>query len=94
MLLYRFERQQLLDVQRRFGDKHPLSRVYGAEHLLRLYVKLPNLLEQTDMPQDAAAELAATLSDFMRFMHKNAGKFLLKEYDNPPAEYINMSKSL
>lgn len=41
MLLYKIERQQYKEV---IVDNISPSRVYGAEHLLRLFVKLPVML--------------------------------------------------
>lgn len=36
ILLYRFERQQFLDLKKAKPDEDP-SNIYGAEHLLRLF---------------------------------------------------------
>ncbi|KAJ7007177.1 hypothetical protein NC653_006278 [Populus alba x Populus x berolinensis] len=44
MLLYKSERQQYADA---IADDVSPSMVYGAEHLLRLFVKLPELLAHT-----------------------------------------------
>lgn len=52
ILLYRFERQQYVDLLKRFPDK-PMSQLYGAEHFLRLFVQLPALIAHTNMDQDA-----------------------------------------
>lgn len=45
-LLYPFERVQLKDVLKT-SEAAPLSQIYGAIHLLRLFVKIPSLLSQT-----------------------------------------------
>ncbi len=37
LLLYKFERQQFLDLLTEKGDSLRMSDVYGAEHLLRLF---------------------------------------------------------
>ncbi|KAL8031504.1 hypothetical protein ABFS82_13G029700 [Erythranthe guttata] len=51
------------------------SRVYGAEHLLRLFVKLPDMLE-TETP----TELQQRLNDLLRFLQSNQGAFFNSNY--------------
>lgn len=36
ILLYRMERKQYQEIKKKFEDK-PLSEIYGAEHLARLF---------------------------------------------------------
>jgi mortality factor 4-like protein 1 len=40
LLLYKFERQQFLDLLKDKGESIRMSDVYGAEHLLRLFGRL------------------------------------------------------
>ncbi|XP_074584907.1 LOW QUALITY PROTEIN: protein MRG1-like [Curcuma longa] len=78
MLLYKKERQQYHEAIR--DDVSP-STVYGAEHLLRLFVKLPELLACVNMEEEALAKLQQKLLDILRFLQKNQSSFFLSAYD-------------
>ncbi|WOL17471.1 protein MRG1 isoform X2 [Canna indica] len=78
MLLYKKERQQYHEAVR---DEVSPSTVYGAEHLLRLFVKLPELLAYVNMEEEALAKLQQKLLDILKFMQKNQSIFFLSTYD-------------
>ncbi|XP_074583024.1 protein MRG1-like [Curcuma longa] len=78
MLLYKKERHQYHKTIR--DDVSP-STVYGAEHLLRLFVKLPELLACVNMEEEALAKLQKKLLDILRFLQKNQSTFFLSAYD-------------
>ncbi|KAA8528489.1 hypothetical protein F0562_035844 [Nyssa sinensis] len=63
MLLYKSERQQY---QEAIADNVSPSTVYGAEHLLRLFVKLPEILYCVDIEEETLAELQQKLADFLK----------------------------
>jgi mortality factor 4-like protein 1 len=48
LLLYQQEQPQYAALQKKHPGKTPCE-LYGVEHLLRLFVKLPSLLAQTAM---------------------------------------------
>ncbi|GLT40192.1 hypothetical protein SLA2020_143450 [Shorea laevis] len=77
MLLYKSERQQYEDT---VGDDASPSSVYGAEHLLRLFVKLPELLFYANIEEETLLELQQKLVDFLKFLQKNQGLFFLSTY--------------
>ncbi|XP_020103129.1 protein MRG1 isoform X2 [Ananas comosus] len=78
MLLYKKERQQYREAVR---DNASPSTVYGAEHLLRLFVKLPELLAYVNMEEEALNKLQQKLFDFLKFLQKNQNSFFLSTYD-------------
>ncbi|WRX30113.1 RNA binding activity-knot of a chromodomain - like 1 [Theobroma cacao] len=63
MLLYKSERQQYDDT---ITEDICPSTVYGAEHLLRLFVKLPELLVRADIEEETLLELQQKLVDFLK----------------------------
>ncbi|XP_050366845.1 protein MRG2-like [Argentina anserina] len=82
MLLYKNERPQY---EKAIVDNVSPSSVYGAEHLLRLYVKLPELLVDANIEEETLKELVQILVDFLKFLHKNQSAFFLS-YDHLPED--------
>ncbi|KAJ1375165.1 RNA binding activity-knot of a chromodomain [Sesbania bispinosa] len=80
MLLYKNERQQY---QEACPDNISPSAIYGAEHLLRLFVKLPELLLHASIEEETLIELQSQLLDFLRFLQKNQSTFFLSTYHVP-----------
>ncbi|KAK7203107.1 MRG-domain-containing protein [Myxozyma melibiosi] len=67
ILLYRFERQQYLEISTKNPDKLP-REIYGAEHLLRLFVSLPGLLLHTHMDQQSLNVLKAHVEELLKYV--------------------------
>ncbi|PKA50633.1 hypothetical protein AXF42_Ash017972 [Apostasia shenzhenica] len=78
LLLYKKERQQY---QETVHDNASPSAIYGAEHLLRLFVKLPELLSYVNMEEDAFGKLQQRLLDILKFLQKNQNTFFRSTYD-------------
>ncbi|XP_030454454.2 protein MRG1-like isoform X1 [Syzygium oleosum] len=78
MLLYKSERQQYEETV--VDDVDP-STIYGAEHLLRLFVKLPELLVYANIEEETLRELQHKLNDFLKFLQKNQSLFFLSAYN-------------
>ncbi|CAJ0751307.1 5630_t:CDS:2 [Entrophospora sp. SA101] len=55
-LLYRFERQQYLELVEKYLDHQPAS-IYGAEHLMRLIVLIPDLVNDVQMNEEKAQQI-------------------------------------
>ncbi|XP_019194919.1 PREDICTED: protein MRG1-like isoform X2 [Ipomoea nil] len=78
ILLYKKERQQYHDT---VSDNVSPSSVYGAEHLLRLFVKLPELLACVKIEEETLTSLQQKLLDFLKFLQKNQGTYFLSSYE-------------
>ena len=79
-LLYREEMAQLrtLDSIPDFSAM-PFSELYGCEHLLRLFVRLPDMIAG-DLDESEARPIIAKVNDFVRFLHKNHASLLTQTY--------------
>ncbi|TPX74955.1 hypothetical protein CcCBS67573_g03760 [Chytriomyces confervae] len=93
ILLYRFERQQYVELKKKFSDKD-MSDVYGAEHLLRLFVQLPQLIAHTNMDQETILTLKDLFVEFLKYLEANASQLFLQSYENATPAYINATKNL
>lgn len=80
MLLYAVERHQF-DAVVKAHPGLPASQIYGAEHLLRLFTKLPAALADAPMASVEASQLTASLGDFLKFLQKHSAKFLNVPYE-------------
>ncbi|KAI9200999.1 hypothetical protein LWI28_016333 [Acer negundo] len=80
MLLYKTEREQYEDA---VAVGHSPSTIYGAEHLLRLFVKLPELLVHIKIEEETLKELQQKLVEFLKFLQKNQSAFFLSTYPVP-----------
>ncbi|KAK6345487.1 Esa1p-associated factor, variant 2 [Orbilia javanica] len=80
MLLYRFERDQYNDIKKEHPDKN-MCDLYGTEHLLRLFVTMPELIAHTNMDTQAVNSLREHLDNIMLFISRNHEKYILSEYE-------------
>ncbi|KAJ3023147.1 Esa1p-associated factor, partial [Thoreauomyces humboldtii] len=92
LLLYRFERQQYVDIRKKYPDT-TLSEVYGAEHLLRLFVQFPSLIAHTDMEPDAVGLLKDHFTKILEYLQLKQQDFFLSDYDNVSPTYIAQMKA-
>uniref|UniRef100_A0A3Q2QWM8 Mortality factor 4-like protein 1 n=1 Tax=Fundulus heteroclitus TaxID=8078 RepID=A0A3Q2QWM8_FUNHE len=86
-LLYKFERPQYADILSERPDV-PMSQVYGAPHLLRLFVRIGAMLAYTLLDEKSLALLLSYLQDFLKYLVKNsASLFSANDYEVAPPEY-------
>eukprot|EP00878_Enallax_costatus_P024058 GHUV01025646.1.p1 GENE.GHUV01025646.1~~GHUV01025646.1.p1 ORF type:complete len:250 (+),score=109.20 GHUV01025646.1:1132-1881(+) len=79
-LLYRSERRQ---ADQALAAGQAPSAVYGAEHLLRLFVKLPELLPHTGAPEEQLQLLLRRMDDLMAYMQHQSAKIFA-----PISDYV------
>ncbi|XP_071690125.1 protein MRG1-like isoform X2 [Rutidosis leptorrhynchoides] len=78
MLLYKCEIQQYEEAT---ANNVSPSQIYGAEHLLRLFVKLPEILSHANIEDETLAVLQHRLQDFLKFLKKNQSSIFLSTYE-------------
>ncbi|KAI8868251.1 MRG-domain-containing protein [Ramicandelaber brevisporus] len=92
VLLYRNERQQYSEILISHRGKQ-MADIYGAEHLLRLFVQLPAFLVHTALEEDAVELLRAHLNDLMTYIQKRSNTLFASEYDPAPTRSITSDTS-
>ncbi|TQV95057.1 histone acetylase complex subunit [Cordyceps javanica] len=99
ILLYRFERHQYMDIRKLWDNPEENAEyknvcdVYGAEHLARLVVSLPELLAQTNMDQQSVSRLREEIGKFTVWLGRNCEHYFVNEYETPSQEYIDKARS-
>ncbi|GJE94035.1 MRG-domain-containing protein [Phanerochaete sordida] len=100
-LLYRFERPQYADVRRQYvtgqnvivGQEKEMSTVYGAEHLLRMLVSMPQMVATSTMDPESVALVRDYVNELMAWMLKERDRIFVKEYESASIQYQSISRS-
>ncbi|XP_042241008.1 mortality factor 4-like protein 1 isoform X2 [Homarus americanus] len=86
-LLYKFERPQYAEILQQRKDKQA-SDTYGFIHLIRLFVRLGQMLAYTQLDEKSVTLLNFHLQDFLRFTVKNMETYYsIQDYGVAPPEY-------
>ncbi|KAL8718468.1 MAG: hypothetical protein Q9225_004399 [Loekoesia sp. 1 TL-2023] len=100
MLLYRFERQQFLEVRKSWADgkgewkgKSCVGDTYGAEHLCRMIVSLPEIVAQTNMDGQSVNRLREEMTKFLHWLSKNTRTYFTADYEPANQDYIEKTRA-
>ncbi|EGZ08813.1 hypothetical protein PHYSODRAFT_347945 [Phytophthora sojae] len=91
ILLYRMERRQYQELRQNQSEEVPLSQIYGAEHLIRLFVRLPVLLAGSNIAPRELHQIQARLNDFLKFIQKNSAAWFVTEYEAASDKYVEQA---
>ena len=87
ILLYKYERRQHREYREANKAVRPVE-AYGAEHLLRLFVKLPELLARCQMQREHMTVLVSKLAELLKFVAQQKAKYFCETYEQPSEEYL------
>ncbi|CAH8868685.1 unnamed protein product [Trichobilharzia szidati] len=86
-LLYKFERLQYAELLKHHTDKK-MSDIYGSIHLLRLFVKLRDMVSCVRVDEHSLPMLEASVAEFLQFLQQNESRyFRIEDYSVATAEY-------
>ncbi|KAK0444994.1 MRG-domain-containing protein [Desarmillaria tabescens] len=100
-LLYRFERPQYAVVRQTYVtgadvdvSKIPeMSAIYGAEHLLRMLVSLPQMVSASPLDAESVGLIRDYVNELLNFLAANKSDLFLLEYQPASLQYQNVSRS-
>lgn len=88
-LLYRFERPQYSRLLKAAPLIAPCD-IYGAEHLLRLMVLLPEMIAASQPLETQIAEMGVIVAELMAFLMKDEGEYFGGDYCLTNEEYLDL----
>ncbi|KAG2126031.1 MRG-domain-containing protein [Suillus clintonianus] len=100
-LLYRFERPQYAEIRKQYvtgpkvqvGQEKDMSAIYGAEHLLRMLVSLPQMVASSTMDAESVGLVRDYVNELLTFMVNDRSRLFLTEYESSSLQYQNISRS-
>ncbi|TCD71111.1 Esa1p-associated factor [Steccherinum ochraceum] len=100
-LLYRFERPQYAEIRRQYvtgpnvvvGQEKEMSSIYGAEHLLRMLVSLPQMVASSTMDPESVGLVRDYVNELLLYMVKERERIFVRQYESASVAYQNISRS-
>lgn len=76
------------------NNRIKMSSWYGFPHLLRLFVRMGQMLAYTDLDQKSTEAITGWIQDLLKFLAKNRlTYFKLDDYTTAPPEYVRTAYS-
>ncbi|CAO2624424.1 Mortality factor 4-like protein 2 [Lemmus lemmus] len=86
-LLYQFEKPQYAEIHLAYPHI-PMSQVYGAPHLLRLFTQFETVLTHSGLTRQSLMRVSSYLHDFLKYLIENSTSlFSASNYKVASAEY-------
>ncbi|KAJ8086532.1 Esa1p-associated factor [Marasmius tenuissimus] len=100
-LLYRFERPQYASVRKQYitgptvivGEEKEMCEVYGAEHLLRMLVSLPQMIANSSMDPESVGIIRDYVNELFKYMEAEKDRIFQREYETASVPYQNIARS-
>ncbi|POW11794.1 hypothetical protein PSTT_05067, partial [Puccinia striiformis] len=92
-LLYRNERQQFIDIRKKLKGKLP-SEIYGAEHLLRLIVNLPEMISHTKMEPEIIGIVQEHIAKILEWLVTEQSRVIQSPYIETSTTYQKINRSI
>jgi mortality factor 4-like protein 1 len=73
--LYRQERSQYDMIYKELGDDMIPSNIYGVEHLLRLFIRLPRIMSQVFVEEGLISQTNDIFQEILKFISQNKNKY-------------------
>jgi mortality factor 4-like protein 1 len=100
-LLYRHERTQYSEIRKKYitgqqvqvGPEKRMSEVYGAEHLLRMLVAMPQMVAQSSLDHESITIIRDYVNELLLLLMEHKNEWFLSEYQNADPQYQNISRA-
>mmetsp|Transcript_4353 Transcript_4353/g.5486 ORF Transcript_4353/g.5486 Transcript_4353/m.5486 type:complete len:81 (+) Transcript_4353:101-343(+) len=71
-----------------------MSEIYGGEHLLRLFIKLPTLFEHVELDKSELCFFQSQIQLLLKFIAKNKEKYFNGSFKRASEEYVQKYDSI
>ncbi|THU98544.1 MRG-domain-containing protein [Dendrothele bispora CBS 962.96] len=100
-LLYRLERPQYAMIRKQYvtgqqvkiEENVEMSSLYGAEHLLRMLVAMPQMVANSSMDPESVGLVKDYVNELLKYMEAEKDRIFQREYETTSQAYQNTARS-